>query len=82
MRAVVRAQYQAVSIGVHNLANDFDRVLQDLEVVYFRAYEKGLLSDAEQAAFIANVEKIRPELMQFWQEEQAEPAHSHAGRYA
>src|SRR5579875_973131 len=54
---------------------DFDAMLDNLETLNFRAFEKGLLTDTEQVKFNDTIERLRKEMREFWMEELKEPSH-------
>jgi hypothetical protein len=75
MRVLIEAKKQQVQLPLQSLSEDFDKMLDNLETLNFRAFEKGLLSDNEQATFNSNIDKVRAEMRRFWIEEAMEPSH-------
>jgi len=75
MRVLIEAKKQQVQLPLQSLSEDFDKMLDNLETLNFRAFEKGLLSDNEQAAFNSNIDKVRAGMRRFWIEEAMEPSH-------
>src|SRR5579875_2909147 len=74
MRITIKAQMPVIPV-VSRIWVDFDAMLDNLETLNFRAFEKGLLTDTEQVKFNDTIERLRKEMREFWMEELKEPSH-------
>src|SRR5579875_1355257 len=68
MRITIKAQMPVIPV-VSRIWVDFDAMLDNLETLNFRAFEKGLLTDTEQVKFNDTIERLRKEMREFWMEE-------------
>src|SRR5579875_1875220 len=58
MRITIKAQMPVIPV-VSRIWVDFDAMLDNLETLNFRAFEKGLLTDTEQVKFNDTIERLR-----------------------